>query len=298
MSKPHVSVCICTYRRVVWLERLIRALQQQETGARFTYSIVVADNDLEESARETVEGLGASSRIPVTYCVEPEKNIALVRNRAIEAATGDWIAFLDDDEFPVEDWLLQMFRTATSLEVAGVLGPVRPHFEEGAPDWAKKCGLYDRPEHETGFVMSWPETRTGNVLFRRGILPVGSPPFAEEFGTGGEDQDFFRRMMADGHRFVWCNEGVVFESVPPARWNKRIMMQRALLRGRNTLKHSGRSLPGLLKSSLAAVLYILALPVLALLGMHLFMRYLIKLCDHLGKLAAAVGINPVHERVG
>jgi hypothetical protein len=40
------------------------------------------------------------------------------------------------------------------------------------------------------------------------------------------------------------------------------------------------------------------LPILALCGMHLFMRYLIRLCDHVGRLLAVVGLNPVRERVG
>ena len=105
-------------------------------------------------------------------------------------------------------------------------------------------------------------------------------------------------MIERGHRFVWCNEAVAYETVPPIRWDKKIMMQRALLRGKNTLKHADIKFLGLLKSLLAVVAYGLALPFLALAGMHLFMRYLIKLCDHLGKLLAVLGINPVRERVG
>ena len=36
----------------------------------------------------------------VKYCVEPRQNIALARNKALQNAEGDLIAFIDDDEFP------------------------------------------------------------------------------------------------------------------------------------------------------------------------------------------------------
>lgn len=298
MPLPHISVCICTYRRPEWLRRLLVSLEKQVTQGRFTYSAVVADNDATESARAGVEAFAAGSALNVTYCVEPEKNIALVRNRAISAATGDWIAFIDDDEFPVEDWLRLLLEACERHSAQGALGPVRPHYEVTPPSWVPKCGLYDRPEYPTGTVLPWRETRTGNVLFRRDIIPAGEPPFDARFPNGGEDQDFFRRLIARGHRFVWCNEAVAYETVPPIRWDRSVMVRRALLRGRNTLKHSGGGLGSILKSVVAVVAYGLALPPLALVATHLYVRYLVKFCDHLGKVLAALGLNWVKERAG
>jgi glycosyltransferase involved in cell wall biosynthesis len=299
-AKSHISVCICTYRRPDWLRRLLLSLQEQQTDGLFSYSIVVADNDAAESARDLVTEISGVSAVPVVYCIEPQKNIALVRNKAVDTATGNWIAFIDDDEFPIKEWLLNLYQACTTQKAQGALGAVRPHFDEMPPAWIKKCGLYDRPEHKTGFVMSWGESRTGNVLFRREILSSTGPAFSPRFPNGGEDQDFFRRMGERGHRFVWCNEAVVYETVPPIRWNKMVMIRRAMLRGRNTLKHArgvtwGKSI---VTSIVAVPAYTLLLPFLALVGRHLFMRYLIRLFDHLGRLLAAVGLNRVRERVG
>ncbi len=296
----HVTVCICTYRRPELLRRLLDELARQQTGGRFTFSAVIADNDRLESARPVADAIAAAGALPVVYCVEPRQNIALARTAALAHAQGEFAAFIDDDEFPASGWLSALFETCTAAGAQGVLGPVRPHFEQTPPPWVPRSGLYDRPEHPTGFVMSWRECRTGNVLFWRDILPADGPAFSPDFPNGGEDQDFFRRMTARGHRFVWCNEAVAYETVPPIRWDKRVMMRRALLRGRNTLKHT-RGLAwarSLLVSLVAVPLYTLALPFLALAGMHLFMRYLVRLCDHLGRLLAAVGFNPVRERAG
>jgi hypothetical protein len=52
----------------------------------------------------------------------------------------------------------------------------------------------------------------------------------------------------------------------------------------------------LAKAVVAIPLYCLALPFFAVAGHHVLMRYLIKLCDHVGRLLAALGITPVRER--
>jgi succinoglycan biosynthesis protein ExoM len=297
MREPsHISVCICTCGRPEMLARLLREVARQETANAFTFSVVVTDNEPTQSGRKVVDGCANELGLAATYTVEPERNIAMARNTALSHATGDFIVFIDDDEFPVPGWLLSLFRTCDAYGVAGVLGPVKPHFDHQPPRWLVKGRFYERPTHCTGFSVSWQECRTGNVLFRRSILPVGEPPFRREFGTGGEDQDFFRRMIQNGHRFMWCDEAVAYEVVPSSRWGRRFLLSRALLRGRNTFRHPRHRIRNLLKSVVAVIVYALALPVLLLAGHHYFMRYLIKLADHAGRLLASVGLNPVRER--
>ena len=135
--------------------RALRSLSSLETGDLFTYSIVVVDNDRDNSAQEVVRATASETRIAIRYCVEPRQGIALARNKAVENATGDFVAFLDDDEFPAPEWLLTLFRTIEEQKVDGVLGPVRPFFDKGAPRWVKEGGFYDRPEHKTGYALSW-----------------------------------------------------------------------------------------------------------------------------------------------
>src|SRR5947207_1635746 len=105
-NKPHIDVCVCTYRRPEMLRKLLGALEPQQTGGLFSYAIVVADNDYAESGRSVTREFADRLHIPVTYCVEPKQNIALARNRALEDTCGDFVAFIDDDEFPTEQWLL------------------------------------------------------------------------------------------------------------------------------------------------------------------------------------------------
>lgn len=293
---PHVTVCVCTFRRPQMLRRLLDRLERQETLGAFTYSAVVCDNDPAGSAREVVEQFRTSSTLKVVYSSEPRKNIALARNEALRNATGEFIAFIDDDEFPEPDWLHQMLQTCKERGAAGILGPVRPHFETPPPSWIVKGAFCERPEYPTGRIMHWEECRTGNVLFHRSIIEGEAQPFLEEFGTGGEDKDFFMRMSQRGHVFLWCNEGVTWETVPPERWTRAYMLRRALLRGNNILKHPGRQLALLSRSVVAVPAYTLMLPFTLLLGQHVFMKYSIRFCDHAGRLLGAVGLNPVKAR--
>ena len=73
------------------------------------------------------------------------------------------------------------------------------------------------------------------------------------------------------------------------------MLKRALLRGHNVLKHRSARTGLLIRSIVAAPLYSVLVPLTLPLGQHVFMKYSIKLRDHLGRLLALVGLNPVHE---
>ncbi len=291
---PHISVCICTYKRPDLLFRLLTDIGKQETAGQFTFSIVVADNDRLQSAQELVSKFGATSSIGIKYCVQPEQNIALTRNAAIANATGDFVAFIDDDEFPAKDWLLNLLKTSDQYNSDGVLGPVKRHFDEEPPAWIVKGNFYERPEHATGYVINWRGGRTGNLLLKMDLFADGVPPFRQVF-RAGEDQDFFRRMTDQGRQFVWCNEAVAYEVVPPNRWKRGYMLRKAMLRGATAVLHPTFGARDLAKSLIAIPAYTLALPFALIIGQHRFMDLLVRLFDHLGKVTQLLHINPVKE---
>ena len=292
----HISVCICTFKRPDLLMRLLQKTNDQHTEGLFSYSVVIVDNDSMQSARKVVIEFAASSSIPTIYCVEPEQNIALARNKAVENAKGDFIAFIDDDEIPDRYWLGNLFKTCSMYNVDGILGPVKPYFEHQPPQWVVKGKFFERATYDTGYKLRWSETRSGNVLFRREILSGIDNAFRPEFGTGSEDTDFFRRMMQKGRVFVWCNEAVVYELVPPSRCTRSYLLRRAVLIGGNSHKHPTHRISNLAKSVVAVPLYIIALPIFVVFGQHMFMRYLTKLFYHASRILAFLRWNLVQEK--
>jgi len=276
---------------------LLDKLECQITNGLFNYSVVVADNDYRQSAKQVVTEFAATSSIPIIYCVETEQNIALARNKALENSKGDFIAFIDDDEIPGGDWLYNLFNTCNDYRADGVLGLVKPYFDHKPPKWVLKGKLFNRPTYDTGYKLNWPETRTGNLLFRKEILNEIKFAFRPEFGTGSEDVDFFRRMMGRGKIFVWCNNAVVHEIITWERCKRSYLLRLALLRGGNSLKHREVFERNVLKALIAVPVYGFALPILFVIGHHHFMKYLIKSFDHIGRLLSLMGLNPVKERV-
>jgi succinoglycan biosynthesis protein ExoM len=291
---PHISICICTYKRPDLLKRLLPELSYQKTEGLFNYSIVVTDNDRSRSAEQVVFELNSKSPVDISYCVQPQQNIALARNTALASAKGDFVAFIDDDEIPIRSWLITLFKACQTYQVDGVLGPVKPYFEVQPPDWVIKGKFYDRPSFKTGLVIDWPKGRTGNTLLKRHILDGCEPAFRPEFRTG-EDQDFFRRMIERGYKFVWCHEAIAYEIVPPLRWKLSFMLRRALLQGTITPLHSRFGLQKLLRAAISVTIYAIALPFLAVLGQHLFVRYLLKTAHHFGQILGTLGLSPIKE---
>jgi hypothetical protein len=205
---------------------------------------------------------------------------------------------IDDDEFPDQEWLINHYRVLVGSTASGVLGPVRSSFEAPPPPWLLKSGLLARREFRTGEKLTEARfTRTGNVLFRRSLFADSENRFDPTFGrTGGGDAAFFKRMIEKGHIFIWCNEAVVYETVPPERQVRSYYLKRAFTRGMTEAQATPFLSLGTLRSIVAIPLYALLLPFARLAGQPYFMRYLVKDCDHLSKILAYAGIKPVKER--
>ena len=280
------------------LARALNSMTSQVTESAFSYEMVVVDNDSLCSAKDTVRLFESNRKQKIIYDCEPVQNISLTRNRAIRNTTGNLLAFIDDDEFPEPTWLLKLFDAHKAFSVDGVLGPVIPFYEGTPPEWLIRSGLCIRSSFTTGTTLKKTKyMRTGNVLFSKQIVDGLETPFDPRLGcTGGEDADFFDRMLFAGRSFVWCNEARVFEEVPTARQKRSYFVRRAFIRGVTSADQEPFISIGTMKSVVAVIVYTISLPLLLVAGHHLFMKYLIKNLDHLAKLFAHCGIKFIRER--
>ena len=99
-----VSVCIPTYRRPEGLARLLDSLGRMKVPHDLRAEVVVVDNDPEASAAPLASRY-ADFPLPIRWVHEPEANISVARNRSVDEARGEWVAFVDDDEVVDEGWL-------------------------------------------------------------------------------------------------------------------------------------------------------------------------------------------------
>lgn len=232
----HVAVCALTFHRPEGLRSLLDGLHRLEVPEGVTVSIVVVDNDEVGSGKNVVEAIRQTLGFPLTYVIESRRGIAQGRNTAVSTAlsvNADFVAFIDDDEIPEANWLVDLIDVQTSTGADVVTGPVVPVFDEPPPNWVIRGAFYERPRFATGTRMTY--ARTSNVLIDISLLRDPWPPFDERYATtGGEDTHFFMRARLDGAHIVWSDEAVVKELVPTSRISMRWLVRRSYRRG-NTL---------------------------------------------------------------
>lgn len=242
MSAPdypgRISVCIATYRRLDQLQALLEDLLAQTL---MPVQLVVVDNDAHGSAEAvmlTMQPAFAARGVQVVYALQPEKNISLTRNMTVALATGEWLAFLDDDERAPPYWLERLRATARDFRAHGVLAPVLAEVPDHAPAWVRRGGFYDWARFKTGTPVPHHAMRMGNVLLRADRLEGLDPVFDPALGlSGGEDGDLLMRLINQGVRLVWCDEAEVSEPVPDSRLKTGWILRRALRGGQDFAIH-------------------------------------------------------------
>jgi succinoglycan biosynthesis protein ExoM len=293
-----VSVCIATYRRSERLQAVLGDLARQR---RVPDQVVVVDNDVTGSARATVEQMRASGApFSIEYGVQPERNIALTRNRTVMLADGDWLAFIDDDERAPESWLQQLLEAAAQYGADGILAPVEPRLPVDAPRWIRRGRFYDFPHLRSGELVPLNRMRFGNVLLRGEALRAEPGPFDTSYGLStGEDGDLLVRLARKGARIIWLDEAIVWEPIESRRLSLRWLLMRALSGGQEFARQTvngkygpinwiGRAVffcRASLQLLLAAGLALTSLPA----GRHRAARWLITASANLGKLSVFWG---------
>ncbi|MDO8900170.1 MAG: glycosyltransferase family 2 protein [Phenylobacterium sp.] len=227
-----VSVVIPTQRRPAGLNVAARSILTQQGVDASRLELVIVDNDQQPSAQAAVAALAAGAPFPVIYVHEPEPGVANARNAALAQATGELIAFLDDDEEAPPGWLAILLATQSNLNADVVFGPVRGR--------APADVVRHRDYLETFFSRLGPQAAglidhyygCGNSLLRRAALPDATAPFsALRNHVGGEDDLLFGQMKARGARFAWAADGFVWEDPVPTRLSLAYTIRRAFAYG-------------------------------------------------------------------
>ena len=210
-----IDICVCTYRRPSVVDTLA-SLDRQILPDGVTARIIVIDNDTEPTARDTVQSLAKTLTLPLLYVHAPANNISIARNAALNAADGEWLAFIDDDETAPETWLANLLMTAETEDLDAVFGPAMAVYPDDAPDWIRQQDYHSNiPLWRDGAV------QTGyscNALIRRTSPHVSGRYFSLDKGkTGGEDTEFFYNMWFSGAKLGIAGDAKVFEPVDPRR---------------------------------------------------------------------------------
>lgn len=291
MPKRLVSICIASIGRPSLLDTVDAALACTLPPG-FAREIVVAD----DSRTATVASVLASrvDRTDVHVVTSAARNISIARNRAMAAASGEYVVFVDDDEVPAGDWLEQLVLLAETSGADGVQGCVIGIYPRHAPAWAKQLRPYDKTYGAAGQAIQ--VGSTCNLLLRRAALTERSLEFDPALGrTGGEDTDLCFRLTASGGRIVCSTTATVYENVPVERLAPRHLLRRYARGGHSyastVLAHTG-ALRQVLEIGKAAVLAV-TFSLIAFASWRIVpaaaMRFALRTSGNVGKLLFFLG---------
>lgn len=220
----NIDLCLCTFRRPHVTETL-KSIAAARIPADCTLRVHVVDNDDTPSAQSAVEALSRELALEIHYHHVPGANISIARNGGLEVATGDWVAFLDDDERVEDTWLTALMARAQETGADAVFGHAKADYGPDAPDWIVAGDFHSQYAAPRGDTV---ETgHTCNALLRWGDAPWRRERFEIERGrSGGEDTEFFFRLRRMGARYAIADDSIATEDVPKARLSLKWLMQR------------------------------------------------------------------------
>ena len=223
------SIIVCTRNRAASIGEMFDAFAKLEPGGT---EIVVVDSSTGDDKLRTEKLARAAG---VKYVEEPRRGLSLARNTGLTVATGDIIAFTDDDCVPAKDWLAQKLKIFSDPTVWAVTGRVVQHSSAGACDLFEEVAGQDLGSERREFTKKnlqfglgmffsnvakifakhmksaapgpWSIGHGSSMAFRREVFTqLGK--FDERLGGGAplrscDDTEMFYRVLMAGHRIVY-----------------------------------------------------------------------------------------------
>jgi GT2 family glycosyltransferase len=208
---PRVSVIVCTYNGSATLAETSAAIAALDYP---DVEVIVVDDGSTDASADIARSHG------FTVISTPNGGLSSARNTGLQAASGEIVAYLDDDAAPDPHWLRYLTRTFARSEAVAVGGPNLAVPGDGAIADAVAASpgnpshvliTDDEAEHIPGC----------NCAFRVDALrAIGG--FDPAFRTAGDDVDVCWRLQADGGTIAFSPAAVV--------WHHRRRSLRAYLR--------------------------------------------------------------------
>ena len=215
-----------TRDRAGYLDVTLRSLAAQDLTE--PYELIVVDDGSDRSGAEVAARAGACVVRPAAG-----RGPNTARNAGIEAAAADLVALVDDDVEAPPGWLAAIVEGAARHPDADAFGgPIRARLEGPAP---RACGREEPPitaldlgpaDREVELVWS------ANMALRRRALERAGP-FDERFSTGGDEEEWLRRLRAAGGRVVYLAAAGLDHRRAGDDARLRALMLSAYRRGRN-----------------------------------------------------------------
>lgn len=239
---PSISIIICTHNRCDRLSHALDALINQSFDDSL-FEVIIVDNRSTDGTQQLCEE--SDGRFTnFIYYYESVLGLSHARNKGMELANSDIVAFLDDDAIPSINWLtsiISAFHLSPNIICVG--GPIIGLWESPRPSW-----LSDRLAHyytvcSHGEISHYYKTGTypygANMAFLKSSI-INAGGFNSLLDRNGENLlsmgeiNLFKLIEGTG-KFYYSSDMSVLHFIPTNRLNKDWLYRRAESQGLSDL---------------------------------------------------------------
>lgn len=221
-----LDVVICTYNRAKELDRVLDALAAQASPRPSDWSVLVVDNACTDETPEVVRAHQTRSKFfDLRRIVEPQQGLTYARLRGVRETSGEWIAFVDDDNVLEANWVMAILEAVQAHPSAGGIGGrVVLDWETPPPRFLDGFG-FCYAEQDYGVAATEVDNLTGaGMALRRTALEacgwLERPLLADRVGkrlVSGGDVEIAQRVRAAGYALWFTPHAVLRHRIPVSR---------------------------------------------------------------------------------
>lgn len=137
MSKPLISIIVCTYNRDRFLPECLASIASQ-TVDRMMFELIIIDNNSNDTTAAISEDfITQNPDLNARYIIESKQGLSNARNRGVIESEAKYLAFVDDDAILDADYLKNLIQfISIRPEVTGIGGKIIAKYVDGdEPQW-------------------------------------------------------------------------------------------------------------------------------------------------------------------
>jgi glycosyltransferase involved in cell wall biosynthesis len=223
---PKVSILIPCYNADRWIAQAIQSALDQTYPHK---EVIVVDDGSTDRSLEVIQSFGDRIR----WETQPNQGGNKTRNRLLELSTGDWLQYLDADDYLLEDKIENQIQFL--LKVPNIDIVYSPSILEYWENDCSKAEILPIPEpHDPWILLTrWFLPQTGSPLWKKqAILDVGKwksdQPCCQE-------HELYLRLLMAGKTFEYCadagsiyrqwSEGTLCKKDKPETQKQRLLIK-------------------------------------------------------------------------
>lgn len=241
-NEKKVSIVISTYSKDRYedLVDLLGKVNVQTYGNIETIVVVDNNKELYDIIVGDIVKNAMFDKLNLKVVINTKRvGLSCSRNTGINNATGDIIAFIDDDAVPDNKWIENISKTfdINYDEIGAVSGYMAPLWREKNNSilwfpkelfWMVGCSYIMTPDHqcevERGFGSNMAIRR--DVFDKIGLFNVNLGVKGKKW-LGGEDTDMYLRIKNCGMKIMFTPDAIVFHKIHPSKINIVNIIKRA-----------------------------------------------------------------------